>query len=149
MRQKIVNEARSWLGVRFAHQGRSKETGCDCIGLIVGVAQALNLRSRSGRLLVDCDYQNYSMTPNDNQLQCELAKHLYEIDEYGPGDIVLLRFAKNPQHLAIVSEANYGGKWHPTLIHAYSVAAIVCEHRFDHRWQRRLVGVYTIIPLDE
>lgn len=58
MRKKIISEAKTWLGTDFHHQRRVKISinhcgGCDCIGLIIGVATALNLRSKTGNLLID------------------------------------------------------------------------------------------------
>lgn len=38
----IVAEARTWLGVPWRHQGRSR-AGVDCAGLVVLVARALEL----------------------------------------------------------------------------------------------------------
>ena len=149
MQQELISEARSWLGVKFAHQGRSKLTGCDCIGLIIGVAGALALRSKCGKFITACDYLNYSPLPSDNKLEQELNAHLHyrgkDLSVAVPGDIALLAFAKNPQHLAIIGDACYDGVMAQTLIHAYSGVGSVCEHRLDARWGRRVVGVYGFV----
>ncbi|MBL0320066.1 MAG: hypothetical protein IPP74_12385 [Alphaproteobacteria bacterium] len=42
--QKIISQARTWLGTPFHHQARLKGKGCDCLGLIVGVADELGLK---------------------------------------------------------------------------------------------------------
>jgi cell wall-associated NlpC family hydrolase len=43
-RQHIVDTARGWLGVPYRHQGRRKDKGVDCVGLIIGVGAELGLQ---------------------------------------------------------------------------------------------------------
>jgi cell wall-associated NlpC family hydrolase len=148
MRQKIIIEAKTWLGTNFHHQGRVKISanhhgGCDCIGLIIGVASQLNLRSKTGKPIVDCDKLNYSNIPEGDNLRQQLSQHLVEkgakIDHAEIGDIALFSFAKNPQHLAIIDKQNDK----LLLIHAYSVVGKVCYHRLDSKWSERLVQIYS------
>lgn len=42
-RNQIISEAKSWLHTPFHPQARIKSVGCDCIGLIVRVAQKLKI----------------------------------------------------------------------------------------------------------
>lgn len=51
-----------------------------------------------------------------------------------PGDVLLMRFKNDPQHLAI-----FAGE---TIIHSYSTVGMVCEHRLADVWIARIVGVY-------
>jgi cell wall-associated NlpC family hydrolase len=51
-----------------------------------------------------------------------------------PGDLLLMRFVKEPQHIAIYAQ--------PTIIHAYEAVGKVCEHDFSDEWQRRVIAVY-------
>ncbi len=148
MRQKIIIEAKSWLGTSFHHQGRVKISathhgGCDCIGLVIGVASQLNLYSKTGKPIVDCDQLNYSNIPEGDNLRQQLSQHLLEkgdnIAHAKTGDIVLFSFAKNPQHLAIIDKQ----KDELLIIHAYSVVGKVCYHRLDSKWQERLVQIYS------
>ena len=50
------------------------------------------------------------------------------------GDVLLMRFTGEPQHLAI-----YAG---PNIIHSYQTVGKVCEHILDAKWARRIVRVY-------
>jgi len=52
------------------------------------------------------------------------------------GDILLMRFKYEPQHIAI-----YAGE---TLIHAYANAGKCCEHIIDDSWASRIVRVYRV-----
>ena len=59
--------------------------------------------------------------------------------EVGPGDVLLMRFTRHPQHLAIVSE-----RGEPfSLIHAYADAGAYLDHGADVRWLRRIVAAYS------
>lgn len=144
-KMKIVNQARSWLGTKFHHQGRIKingknKGGCDCIGLVVGVASELDLKSRdNGKCLIDFDRAGYAKMPDGKLLKDELDRHLIPVavDEVQPGDLLLFKFEKEPQHVGIVSDYKGLG-----IIHCYAQAREVVEHRLDEIWINRIVGAY-------
>lgn len=139
----IITEARSWLGTRFHHQGRVKATathkgGVDCIGLVLGVADALHIKTKdgSGKLLSHFDEKGYHRLPDGHYLQAVLERHLHPllVEDAKPGDILLFSFDKNPQHVGIRSEVG--------IIHCYAEARKVVEHRLDAVWQKRAVAAY-------
>lgn len=151
MHNIIIPQAKTWLGTNFHHQGRVKRTknhngGCDCLGLIMGVASELGLRSRTGLPLVKYDQSAYPELPIGNMLQDNLAEHLLDIGQdvaqVRSGDVGLFCFAKNPQHVAIFNRAD-----ELSIIHAYSVVGKVCEHRYDTKWSGRLVRIFRFIDL--
>jgi NlpC/P60 family putative phage cell wall peptidase len=107
LQNKIVIEARSWLGTRFRHQGHQKGVGCDCSGLIRGVLEnVIGLRYE--------DVWNYPHRPHAPALLELLDKYLMRIPtgEAQPGDILLFKVDNNPQHLAIKTDRG--------MIHAYA-----------------------------
>lgn len=136
---EIVTEARSWLGTRFHHQGRLKGVGCDCAGLVVGVAQALGLS--------DFDKTDYSRLPDGDMLRavCDANMTGIALADVAPGDVLLFKFDQFPQHLAIVGEHPSGGL---SIIHAYAPAHKVVEVRLDEGWVSRIVAAYRIIEPD-
>ena len=152
-RQHIVKEARSWLGTRFHHQGRVKtienyKGGCDCLGLLMGVARDLELCSPvTGEMLICYDQTDYSHFPDGVAFRAALKRYLKEIplSDRKSGDIALFHFDKNPQHVAIISDyqSNLG------LIHCYAQARKVVEHRLDEAWKKRMVAVYRISEVAE
>ena len=134
-RAQLVTEARTWVGTPFRHQGRVKGVGCDCAGLIVGLAKHFQLstfdvlgynRHPTGRVLVDI---------------CDAEMERIAIDEMAPGDVALLRFERDPQHLALIGNYLHGGL---SLIHSYVQGGGVVEHRLDSVWARRIVAAYRI-----
>lgn len=141
-RETIVAQARTWLGTRFHHQGRVKGVGCDCLGLIVGVARELGLTDEQGNLLADYDQPNYSPLPDGRGLKSAVSLHLHELPSIGealPGDVPLFRFQQDPQHVGILSILPDGALG---LIHCYSNTGMVVEHRLNDTWRRMIVAVY-------
>lgn len=132
----VVMEARSWLGTRFHHQGRLKSVGCDCAGLVVGVAQALGLS--------EFDKTDYSRLPDGEMLRavCDANMTGIAITDVQPGDVLLFKFDQFPQHLAIVGDYPAGGL---SLIHAFAPSRKVVEVRLDDVWQQRVVAAYRLI----
>lgn len=144
----IVEAARGWLGTRFHHQGRLKASqehqgGCDCLGLLVGVAKELALPAKQGGLLADFDARDYGRLPDGARLKAVLDKVLEPVEpqDMAEGDVLLLRLEETPQHLAIVSRYPYGG-W--GMIHALAANRRVVEHRMDELWRNRVVAVYRV-----
>ncbi len=145
VKTKIVLAARKYVDVPFVHQGRS-EYGVDCLGLLMLVAQQLDLQGNDGELLANYDNLNYSKNPNVKDLRLMLEKYLTPKDNAEIGDIGLFEIDSNAQHLAIISD--YGEKYLNNnslgIIHAYQNVGRVVEHNFSVNWQRRLVQLFSI-----
>lgn len=124
-RQDIVDEARKHLGCRWVHQGRSR-AGVDCVGLVIKVAHGLGLST--------FDIADYSRQPDPAMMRALLAEHMEPASKPQLGDVLLMRFEKEPQHVAIVTDIG--------IIHAYAQARRVVEHRLDSVWKSRIVGAY-------
>jgi hypothetical protein len=142
MGNKIAHAARGWIGTRFHHQGRLKKSqnhkgGVDCLGLLIGVANELELPYSK------YDENDYSHYPDTNKLKKILAAAMQEIQviDITSGDILLLNIDGNPQHLAIVGQIS--NKF--TIIHAYAPARCVVEHIIDDWWHTRIVAAYRAI----
>jgi cell wall-associated NlpC family hydrolase len=138
-RADVVSEARRWLATPFQHQGRTIGLGTDCGGLVGGVAVSLGLFSGGWwDQTFDPAHGGYSRSPSGGMLDAICARYLAPA-EMQPGAVLLMRFAGEPQHLAIVGDYAHGGL---SLIHAYSVVGAVTEHALDARWQRRTVAAF-------
>ena len=130
--EEILAEARAWLGTPWRHQGRLKGVAVDCAGLVVGVGRELGLLA--------FDTRAYGRLPDGQQLRALCDAHLAAkpVAEIGPGDVLLLRFTRHPQHLALVGDR--GAPF--SLIHAHAEAGACVEHGADARWLRRIVAAY-------
>jgi cell wall-associated NlpC family hydrolase len=133
----IIDHARQCLGTPFRHQGRLISFGLDCVGVAIHVARQIGV----GHL----DVSGYGRTPANGQLERSLdAQPCLErvaLADMLPGDLLLMRFASEPQHLAILA-SHPDNPEQPTIIHAYEAARKCCEHRLSDLWQARIVRVY-------
>lgn len=126
----IIRTARDVIGARFRHLGRDPANGLDCAGLIVHVAKELDI--------VHDDLPVYPRLPSGGLLESMLdAQPELERVKGRPnaGDILLMRFGGDPQHLAILTADN-------TIVHAWAIARKVCEHDLTDEWRRRIVRAY-------
>ncbi len=125
--QQIVDRARECIGTPFKHQGRIAGMALDCAGLAVHVASAWHP--------VD-EPQAYGRLPHDAQLEHWIERQIFLDRAPKPqaGDVLLMRFVREPQHLAICAG--------DTIIHSYQRASAVVEHNLDALWRRRIVAVY-------
>lgn len=123
----IIDAARVLIGTPFVHQGRIAGKALDCAGVVVAVASMLGIEHS--------DVQGYARIPT-GLLKPALDSQscIHEVSDFQAGDILLMRFKNEPQHLAI-----YSGE---TIIHAWQIIGKVCEHRFDTVWRNRVVTAY-------
>ena len=141
MMEDILTTARTWLGVKFHHQGRSRAAGVDCLGLLVKVAEECGL-TKDGALLAGYDETTYGHNPDTHYLRAMLSQLLAPIavSELRPGDVALFAIERRPQHLAIISDYPVVGEL--GMIHAYAPARHVIEHRLDEGWREKMVGAW-------
>jgi len=128
-REKIIEQARTWLGTNFRYQGRVKKNqnnngGVDCLGLIFGVCDELGYKY-NGQLLSYYDTIIYSKKPDYNILKEKFAKFfkIKNVKDIDMGDIVLKKVSDCQFHLVI-----YTGD---TFIHASAISFKVVEHTVD------------------
>jgi NlpC/P60 family putative phage cell wall peptidase len=136
--QEIVEETNSWLGTPYFHQASLKGVGSDCLGLIRGVAIALNYlqpdfhkdypeifgygRSPYG-LLVPL-FQNFCV---------EIPK-----EEMAVGHILIFRIEEEPQHCGILVREG-------VFVHAHAGAPKVTNNTLTsgrNYWGDRITNVF-------
>lgn len=131
--EAIVREARAWIGTPFVWGQSQKGIGCDCKGLIQGVARELGLPE------ADTFYATFSQYRPDKPVPVSLLKEgmaaVFDAAESPkPGDVLLLKVNGKAQHLAI-----YCGE---TAIHAQGGGA--------KEWvkETRLAALTKMCPID-
>jgi cell wall-associated NlpC family hydrolase len=120
--EEIAARARALVGVRFRPQGRSPDTGVDCIGV---VALALQLGS------VRCDYMLHGgaiETLDDALREAGLRK----VRKAQIGDVLVLKAGAEQLHMAIVTDAGF--------VHAHAGLRRVVETPGRPEWP--LVGIW-------
>ena len=134
--QDFIKNLRSHLGTRWQHQGRLPGVCLDCAGLVVIAAR------QSGARIV-LDKSAYDRRPDPHLLlQCIEGSGLTLVPMHAleVGDLLVMRYDSNPQHLAIITEIKEGAP--PRIIHAAATARAVVEHYLTDDWRGRVAHVF-------
>ena len=112
-RHSVVMAARTWLDTPFHHQARLKGVGVDCVGLVIGVARELTM------VAPDFDIGGYPRVPDGRSFLGLAHLHMVQIEREAMqlGDVVVVSFDADPQHIAILGDYRHGGL---SIIHAAS-----------------------------
>jgi cell wall-associated NlpC family hydrolase len=144
-RADVIACAREWIGTRWQHQASLRAVGCDCIGLVGGVARELDLPGGI-QWTNDPGIRGYGREPDPQVLLWACGKYL-DPGAGVVGDILLLRAPPAntaiadvckfpPRHFGIASRPGY-------MIHAWAQLRKVSENRIDEFWRARIVGFYS------
>jgi cell wall-associated NlpC family hydrolase len=118
--EDLITRARTWVGVPFHHQGRTR-FGVDCIGLPESVLR------EAGELPADYrERTDYGRRPTA-ELEAGLARWCTPIEAPIPGALLAIHW---PRHGGVSHVAIFTGS---TLIHAYLDHG-VCEHPYRGQW---------------
>jgi cell wall-associated NlpC family hydrolase len=96
---QVAAQAEQWIGVPFKWQGTVRK-GCDCKGLVAGVARELGLSEADS---VEALAGDYSSVVNGARLRRGMAR-LFDpvpVADRHPGDLLLVKLDGKAQHLAI------------------------------------------------
>lgn len=115
-RAEIVAEAKTWLNVRWLHQGRGRN-GLDCVGLPIVVGQKFGLIGEPPA--------DYPRLPDGGFVQAfmDLAEVVSPVTDKRDGDILLFAERNIMCHCGIMITV-YG---QPGLIHATAASRKVIE----------------------
>lgn len=109
MRTAFVEAARSLSGTPYHDHARAPGVGVDCIGVPIVACWISGLKPST------FDVQGYSMQP-DGTLLARCDEHMARVtkDEMQLGDILVVRWGKDPHHVGVLGER----RGRLTIIHA-------------------------------
>lgn len=121
-RQAVVDTARSFIGVKWRHQGRSREFGLDCVGLPLLVGMEL------GYMNVSLKPANYPRRPDSTFIPLfrEYLDFVKPADAKD-GDILVFADGGYPCHCGFL--ATLDGV--PTVIHSHAMDRAVVESQLE------------------
>ncbi|WP_299659951.1 peptidase [uncultured Ruegeria sp.] len=142
-KQKVVDEARRWLGTPYVHQASVLGAGADCLGLLRGVWRGVMGHEPEAVPVYSMDW---SEPQGEERMWAAARRHLIEKspEDMTLGDVLLFRMrdAAVAKHLGIVSTTD------PLrFIHAYSGHGVV-ENTLSEPWRRRVVACFEF-PLED
>ena len=97
-REDIVAEALSWCGTPHLWQASRKGVGCDCKGLVAGVARELGMPEAES---LYANMHSYNTLVDAYLLRRGLEETLRHTQDPQPGDVILMLMGNKPQHLGI------------------------------------------------
>ena len=100
--EAVAREALEWIGTPFVWGQAQKGVGCDCKGLIQGIARELGFPESESFYATFKPYRPDRAVPVA-LLREGLAAVFDEASDISPGDVLLLRFRGLPQHLAVAT----------------------------------------------
>jgi hypothetical protein len=130
--------ARSFVGVPFKHQGRTRALGIDCVGLPLCVAESYGLKDVHGVPLLGNDENNYGPQPQSDIVYEGMKKRLVEVSELKEGCVLALRLPTVACHSAIATLVQ--GEWH--IIHSDRKYGKVVEEPLTEKWRSRIKGIF-------
>lgn len=98
LRAEIVTLAKSYLGVPWRHQGRTRHS-IDCVGLVIAVGSELGLHDYPD----DVRYSRISTGPELIKPFEQYMDRIRDLADLRPGDVVLMKDTLYPQHVGIMS----------------------------------------------
>lgn len=135
MRERIVAEARSWLGTPYHHQASRKGVGCDCVGLVRGVWRAMIGPEPEAMPAYSGDWGDVN---GADSLLALGGRHFTPIgpDAMVAGDVVVFRIRRGrvAKHCGILTEAD-------RFVHAQE-GVPVAEVALSAWWRRRMAGAF-------
>jgi NlpC/P60 family putative phage cell wall peptidase len=143
LRDRIVTEAREWIGTPYQHQVGVKGVAVDCIHLVIGVLQQICAVAPDWWQNEGAAYAAYGRTSGADIMRTAMRKHLREIDvaDAQPGDVVYMSFGDGLHHAGFLADYRHGGL---SIIHALSRAEKVTEHRLDATWRGYIKAAFAV-----
>jgi cell wall-associated NlpC family hydrolase len=128
--QRLAADARAWLGTPFAHQGRGR-AGIDCAGLLLAA-----LAAQGVHVAAPADYHPSAAAARlAAAVQASpLVEPRAPDAEPEPGDLLLFRIRREPQHLGLAVGAG-------RMVHAAQPGG-VAEVTLSALWRARIVARY-------
>jgi cell wall-associated NlpC family hydrolase len=132
-RAGFIAAARTYLNVPFRHHGRSRAR-LDCIGLVILALADVGA--------VASDRRAYGRDPLNDGLRAAVVEQIGDpipLSDIRPGDVLMIKWHEEPNHIAIVTDYPLGGL---AIIHAFAQAGRVVEHALADPWPRRICEAF-------
>ena len=137
-RDRIVTEARRWIGTPYCHQASTLGAGSDCLGLLCGVWRSVYGKEPERAPAYTPDW---SEPQREEALWSAARRHLVPkpIHECDLSDVLLFRMRDGAiaKHLGILVATGPSS----AFVHAYQGHGVV-ESALTEAWRRRVVACF-------
>jgi|3_EtaG_2_1085321.scaffolds.fasta_scaffold07308_5 NlpC/P60 family putative phage cell wall peptidase len=137
-RNKVIHEARSWVGTPHRHYTICKGAGADCGLFIIGVYSKLGLIKEEKPDFYPEDWAWHK--PVGEMFESIVQKYCVEIkkEEMQPGDLILYQFGKCLSHSSLLLEDDF-------IIHSEKPIGVTVSNRYSSQWYKREKKYYSYI----
>lgn len=115
IRQRLVDEAMTWLNTPWHHAGRVKGAGVDCGQILIEIYVNCGLIERP---TVDSYPADWALHRDEERYLAVVERYCHVIETPRPGDIVVYQNGRSFSHGGLVVA------W-PTIIHAHVKQGVV------------------------
>jgi NlpC/P60 family putative phage cell wall peptidase len=134
--ERVVAEARLWIGTPYLHQASVRGSGTDCLGLLRGVWREIfgEEPEKVPAYTEDWAEPSHREVLHDAARRWLVAK---PADNAAVGDVLLFRMREGSiaKHLGLQSDTGA----HARFIHSYTGYGVI-ESSLSLPWQRRIVA---------
>lgn len=124
---QVADQALTYLGVPFHHQGRNR-FGLDCAGLVIVVAHDLGIS--------DFDITGYKRQPDPMRFLQVCSAHMDQVKDIQVGCVLTLRFRGVQMHMGIALPNSL-------MIHSlYDHGVITSTIEQGTEWRNRVTSVW-------
>lgn len=127
--ERLVMEARSWLGTKWRHNQCKKGLGVDCVNFIWAVAKECGVNGSNLPL-------RYSRVSRYSEIEKYLDEHLESTNRFRETNILMFELSGYNNHVAFATDIG--------MIHASLSWGKVVEHPIDGIWERCLVRQWKV-----
>jgi cell wall-associated NlpC family hydrolase len=138
MRQRIINEAMSWLTTPWRHASAVKGAGVDCGRLLIEVYANCGLIDR---YTPEYYPQDFALHSSDERFLANIERYTVRVDNAKKGDIAVYKFGRCFSHAAIVLD-------YPKIIHAKIGLGVLLDDATHSDLAGREVRFYSVFGSD-
>lgn len=140
-RNKIVEEAKTWVGTPYHHQAACKGVGVDCAYLVGAIAESIGAIQKFQVEPYSIEWHWHSREERMCNIVEEFGAKLVKGDPK-PGDILAFKYGRVCSHLGIMIEND-------NFIHAHISAGRVIVNSLTGDFKQRLQRVYAFPNLED
>lgn len=133
-RELVVQEALTWLGTPYHHQGRIKGAGVDCAMILIEIYHQCGLIPNIDPRPYPPDWHFHR---SEERYLGWVNQYAFEVETPKPGDIAVFQFGRCVSHAAVVID-------YPTILHSYIGEGCVLGDANKGHMQGRLRGFYSL-----
>lgn len=135
---RVVQEARTWIGTPYLHGASVRGAGCDCLGLLRGIWRELEGCEPEE---VPAYSPDWAESGGRERLLEAGRRHLRAAPTEAAGQLILFRMRRGAvaKHVGIQSRVGPGA----AFIHAYSGHGVV-ESVLTAPWRRRIAARFDL-----